>query len=81
MVKAARIKVIISTISNTFILNKANKGPAIIGEIRNLDELAICISELAFTYSSFVNRSVIVALYDGSRSDENIEHKVIPVHI
>ena len=56
----------------------ARRNPAITGEKRYLAEPAIDTRPLAFEYCSFVRRSVMVAVYDGSRRAEKTELMVVP---
>jgi hypothetical protein len=48
------------------------------GEKRYLAEPAIDTRPFAFEYCSFVRRSVMVAVYEGSRSAEKTELMVVP---
>ena len=66
-------KVLMSIISRVLILLTLNNKPAISGEIRYLALPARLTIPLALEYSSEVNKSVTVALYEGSRREEKAE--------
>ena len=74
-----RPKVAISMTSNKRISETANRRPARNGEIKYLALPARLTRPLAFANSSFVSKSDIVALYDGSKSDEKTELTVTPM--
>ena len=76
-----RKNVLISISSKSFTSLTASSSPAMRGEIRYLALLAIPAIPLALEYSSFVRRSVTVALYEGSSNDEKTELINTPMQI
>ena len=71
----------ISIIRRSFTSLIPSRNPAITGEKRYLALPASDTNPLALENSSFVSRSVIVALYDGSRRAENTALTNTPIHI
>ena len=76
-----RINVQISITSKIFTSLTESKIPAMTGETRYLALPARETSPLAFEYSSGVNKSETVALYAGSRNEENTADIDTPIQI